>query len=148
MSHELRLERLFDASPEEVFDAFTDPAAHEEWFVDQPSFVVTSAVDLRVGGTWDVSFGPAGESPHREVNVFREIDRPNRVAYTSAFVMPDGSSFDTELVITFDARADKTLMTIVQSGFQRKQDRDDHQGGWPGFLDRLERLVARRQSAR
>jgi uncharacterized protein YndB with AHSA1/START domain len=31
MTHDLRLERLFDASPTEVFDAFTDPSAHEEW---------------------------------------------------------------------------------------------------------------------
>ena len=148
MSHELRLERLFDASPEEVFDAFTDPAAHEEWYVDQPSFVVTSTVDLRPGGTWDVSFGPAGEAPFREVNVFREVDRPRRLAYTSAFVMPDGSSFDTDLVITFDARAGKTLMTIVQTGFEREQDRDDHKGGWPRFIDRLEEVVGRRRLGR
>jgi uncharacterized protein YndB with AHSA1/START domain len=147
MSHELRLERLFDASPEEVFDAFTDPSAQEEWCVDQPGFVVTSTVDLRVGGTWDMRFGPAGEAPYREVNVFREVDPPNRLAYTSAFVMPDGSSFDTDLVITFEARADKTLMTIVQAGFEREQDRDDHRGGWPSFLDRLERVVAERRAA-
>jgi uncharacterized protein YndB with AHSA1/START domain len=93
MSHELRVERLFDASPEEVFDAFTDPAAHEEWLLDRPGSVVTSTIDLRVGGTWDVSFGPAGEAPYREVNVFRAVDPPSRLAYSSAFVMPDGSSF-------------------------------------------------------
>jgi glutathione S-transferase len=148
MSHELRLERLFDASPEEVFDAFTDPAAHEEWFLDRPGSVVTSTIDLRVGGTWDVSFGPAGEAPYREVNVFRAVDPPSRLAYSSAFVMPDGSSFDTDLVITFEARAGKTLMTIVQTGFEGEQDRDDHRGGWPGFLDRIDQVVAERRRAR
>jgi uncharacterized protein YndB with AHSA1/START domain len=140
------LERLFDASPEEVFDAFTDPDAHEEWYLDDPGFVVASTVDLRVGGTWETAFGPAGTAPYREVNRFTEVDRPHRLAYTSRFELPDGSSFSTDLVVRFDARQDQTLMTIVQSGFPSEKDRDDHQGGWPAFLDRLGRVVVARRS--
>ena len=147
MTHDLRLERLFDAAPDEVFDAFTDPKAQEEWYLDGPDFVVTATIDLRVGGTWEASFGPAGEAPYREVTVFTEVDPPNRLAYTSTFHNADGSSFVTDLVVTFDARGGKTLMTIVQTGFPTEQDRDDHQGGWPSFIDRLERVVAKRHAA-
>ena len=146
MTYALHLERLFDASPDEVFDAFTDPEAQREWYLDRPDFVVTSTVDLLVGGTWDVAFGPGGEAPYREVNVFTEVARPNRLAYSSTFVMPDGSSFDTSLVVTFEPRGGKTLMIIEQSGFESEQDRDDHQGGWPQFIDRLEKVVAKRRS--
>ena len=32
MSYELRVERLIDATPEEVFDAYTDPEAMRVWF--------------------------------------------------------------------------------------------------------------------
>jgi hypothetical protein len=35
-------------------------------------------------------------------------------------------------------------MTIVQTGFPDAAIRDDHQGGWPGFIDRLEQVVTQR----
>lgn len=38
-------------------------------------------------------------------------------------------------------------MIVAQSGFEREQDRSDHEGGWPGFLDRLNQIVATRLTA-
>lgn len=146
MSYDLKLERLIDATPAEVFDAFIDPEAHKKWYQDRLDDVVTSEVDLRVGGTWHTTFGHAGHEPYAEINVFTEIDRPNRLAYASTFVNADGTTFDTNLVITFEAQGGKTLFTIVQTGFPTEKDRNDHQGGWPGFIDRLERVVAVRRA--
>jgi uncharacterized protein YndB with AHSA1/START domain len=147
MTYDLTMERLFDASAADVFDAFTDPVAHREWYLDQPDFVVESTVELRVGGTWSTSFGPAGAEPYREINVFTVIDRPSRLVYTSTFVMPGGATFETHMVVTFTPRDGKTVMTIVQTGFPTEKDRNDHQGGWPNFLDRFEAVVAERAAA-
>jgi uncharacterized protein YndB with AHSA1/START domain len=58
MSHDLRLERVYDAAPEVVFDAFTDPDAQKELYADAPDWVVESEIDLRVGGRWTIVFGP------------------------------------------------------------------------------------------
>ena len=148
MSYELRLERWIDATPEEVFEAFTDAEAQREWYQDQDGWKVEAGGELRVGGRWEVAFGPANEAPYREVNRFSTVERPHRLAYTSTFHLPDGRSFDTEIVVTFEAKSGKTLLTIHQSGFESEQHRNDHQGGWPGFLDRLERVVAARRTAR
>ena len=148
MSYELRLERLFDATPEEVFDAFTDPEAQRQWYQDREGWKVEPRGELRAGGRWEVAFGPPNEVPYREENRFSEVVRPHRLAYLSTFHMPDGRSFDTTLVVTFEAKQGKTLLTIVQSGFESARDRDDHQGGWPGFIDRLERVVAARKRVR
>src|SRR5438034_9414032 len=63
MSYELRMERLFDAPPEVVFDAFVDPDAQGELYADDegdPRWVVESEMDLRDGGTWSIAFGKAG----------------------------------------------------------------------------------------
>ena len=141
MSHDLRVERWFDATPEEVFDAYTDPAAQREWYQDQPGWIVQAACDLRVGGRWTVAFGPPGAEPYRERNVFKQVDRPRRLVYTSRVTMPDGSSFDTGMEVTFQERDGRTQMTIVHTGFPSAKLRDDHRGGWSGFLDRLERVV-------
>jgi len=148
MTHDLRIERLLDGSPDEIFDAFTDGDAMKEWYQDNPGWVVeVPAVDVRVGGTTIVTFGPRGEEPYREEMTYSEVDAPSRLAYLEVFRMPDGSRFDTNIVLTFDAQDGKTLMTIVQTGFPNAEQRDAHQGGWPGFIDRLERVVAKRRAS-
>ena len=60
MTDELRFARIIDAPPEVVFDAFTSPGGQEAFYgVEDPGWIVESVCDLRVGGVWSVSFGPA-----------------------------------------------------------------------------------------
>jgi uncharacterized protein YndB with AHSA1/START domain len=40
LSFDLRLERTYDAAPEVVFDAFTDPQAQQELYADAPDRIV------------------------------------------------------------------------------------------------------------
>jgi uncharacterized protein YndB with AHSA1/START domain len=75
--------------------------------------------------------------------VFEEIDRPNRIAFGSRLSMvDDGHVVKTQVVITFEEREGKTFLTLVQTGFDRDEDRDGIEGGWPSILDALERVVA------
>jgi uncharacterized protein YndB with AHSA1/START domain len=32
MIYDLKVQRVFDCAPEDVFDAFTDPGAQKEWY--------------------------------------------------------------------------------------------------------------------
>jgi uncharacterized protein YndB with AHSA1/START domain len=144
MSHDLRLERVYDAAPEVVFDAFTDPEAQQELYADAPDWVVESECDLRVGGRWSIAFGPPGATPARETNVFQEVDRPRRLVYASTMTLPDGSTLGTRMQVTFAEEGGRTRMTVVQSGFPTAQGRDEFAGGWAGILDGLARVVAAR----
>src|SRR5438093_11385684 len=85
VTYDLRIERLIDAPPEVVFDSFVDPAAQSALYDDpsEPGWNVESELDLRVGGTWTIAFGKAGEDPYRETNVFTEVDRPRRLVFDS-----------------------------------------------------------------
>ena len=142
MSHDLHIERVIDADPAEVFTAFVDADAMRQWFLEGPDWVVEIEVcDVRVGGTTIVSFGPGSERCREEMT-YTEVDPPRRLAYDERFTMPDGSSFDTTVTVTCDVQDGKTLLTIVQTGFPNAAERDAHQGGCPGFIHRLERLVA------
>jgi uncharacterized protein YndB with AHSA1/START domain len=62
VSHELRVERLIDASPGEVFDVFVDADAQKEWYRDpeHPGGIVETECDARVGGC-----GPPRGDPTR-----------------------------------------------------------------------------------
>jgi uncharacterized protein YndB with AHSA1/START domain len=144
LSHDLRMERVYDATPEVVFDAFTDPEAQKELYADAPDWVVESECELRVGGRWSIAFGPPGSTPARETNLFQVVDRPRRLVYTSTMRMPDGSTVDTGMQVTFEEENGRTRMTLVQSGFRTSALRDDFEGGWASILDGLGRVVAAR----
>jgi uncharacterized protein YndB with AHSA1/START domain len=142
MSHELRLTRLLDADPEVVFDAFTDPEAQREMYADEPDWIVESACDLRVGGRWSISFGPPGDNPALEMNVFEVVDRPRRLVYASTITMPDGTNVPTRVEVTLQPEGDGTRLTIVQSDIPTAERRAEFEGGWPSILDGLERVVS------
>jgi uncharacterized protein YndB with AHSA1/START domain len=148
VSRDLRLERVFDAAPEVVFDAFTDPEAQRELYADAPDWVVESEIDLRVGGRWTIVFGPPDGPPARERCVFTVVDRPRRLAYDSTMTMPDGTGFDTGMLVTFEEEDGRTRLTIVQSDFPSDKLRDEIAGGWPSILDGLGRVAAARAAGR
>jgi uncharacterized protein YndB with AHSA1/START domain len=144
VSHDLQVERVYDAAPEAVFDAFTDPEAQKELYADAPDWVVRSECDLRAGGRWTIEFGPPDGTPSREICVFEVVERPKLLIYTSTMTMPDGSSLDTRTHVTFDAAGRQTRVTVVQSGFPAAGLRDEFTDGWGGILDGLGRVVATR----
>jgi uncharacterized protein YndB with AHSA1/START domain len=89
--------RLIDATPEQVFDAFTDPAGQAAFYgQDDLGWIVRSQCDLRVGGVWIVEFGPSRRELYRHRHVFEVIERPHRLLLASTETRVDGSSFHTK----------------------------------------------------
>jgi uncharacterized protein YndB with AHSA1/START domain len=145
VTHGLRAERVYDAAPESVFDAFTDPEAQQEMYADEPDWIVRSACDLRVGGRWTIEFGPPAGPPSRETCVFEIIERPWLLVFRSTMLMPDGSSLATRTHVTFTLTASgQTRLTVVQTGFPAARPRDEFTEGWGGILAGLSRVVAAR----
>ena len=145
MTHDLRVERVYDAAPELVFDAFTDPGAQQEMYADEPDWIVRSECDLRVGGRWTIEFGPPAGPPSRETCVFEIIERPRLLVFRSTMSMPGGSSLATRTHVTFTETATgQTRLTVVQTGFPAAGLRDEFTEGWGGILAGLSRIVAAR----
>ena len=142
MSRDVEYARLIDATPEEVFDAFTEPDGQVAFYgQDDPGWIVESQCDLRVGGVWTVDFGPSPRELYRHRHVFEAIERPHRLVLASTETRLDGSSFHTRLGFTFEAREDKTLMTMTQRGFPTAELREEHERGVPNAFARLEMLI-------
>jgi uncharacterized protein YndB with AHSA1/START domain len=145
MSHELRFERLIDAEPKLVFDAFTEPGGQAA-FYDQgePGWIVRSECDLRVGGVWTVEFGPSEDRIYRHRHVFEVIDRPHRIVMTTTETRLDGSSFDTEMEFLFTPREGKTLLRLLHRGFPTEELRDEHTRGLPKAFAQLNQYLQRK----
>lgn len=141
MSYEFTIERLFDADPDTVFQAMTDPAAQREWWTEGAR-PVDAECDLRVGGTAVVRWESDDGHTCRAEQVFVELDPPRRMVYTETVYEPIGPVYECTLTFTFEAREGKTLLTLHHTGFPTVEERDRHQGGTEIFLDRLGRYVS------
>ncbi len=65
-----------------MFQSWTDPEALKRWYTPEPSWTIGRVqVDLRVGGTFRVEFGPAGETPFVEQNEFLEVEPHHRIVW-------------------------------------------------------------------
>lgn len=137
----LRMTRLLPASPEDVFDAYTDAEKQKVWFsiLDEEPGVVEIEVDLRVGGQQTAVWGPNRDFLFRETQTFLKIDRPHRLVTESVGSTPDGQTMSTRIEIDFDAQDGGTLMTVVQTGFDAVEVRDFFNGEvWVGAFTRIE----------
>jgi len=147
----LRIERILKATPDDVFDAYTDADKQKIWFsiLDERPGIVEIDVDLRVGGTQTAVWGPDRDTLFREVQTFLVVDRPRRLVTESTGSTPDGMTMTTRIDITFAASGDdSTLMTIEQSGFPVPEVRDFFVGEvWQGALARIEAYLATARSA-
>ena len=145
MSFDLEISRLIDATPEEVFDAFTEQGGQEAFYrEDEPGWIVESECDFRVGGVWSVGFGPSRDELYRHRHVIEAIERPRRLLLTTTETRLDGSSFVTRIEFTFEDQDGKTLMTMAHTGFPTVELRDEHERGVPRALARIERFIAPR----
>lgn len=138
----LRIERLIDAPPETVFDAWTTPAAMEEWYADGPNALArVTEQDLRVGGRFRVEWGPDGDATYVEYGEYLVLDRPNKLVLAETLEAAEGGWRETRVTITFEPVDGKTRLTLLHENLPSKDARDGAAGGWPGFIDRLERYA-------
>jgi uncharacterized protein YndB with AHSA1/START domain len=142
MSPDVRSERVIDARPEAVFDAFTAQDGQEAFYAEV-GWIVESECDLRVGGVWTVTFGPSRDELYRHDHVFRVIDRPRRLVLATTESRPDGAIVEYETEFTFEGRNGGTLMTMIHRGLPTAELREEHGAGVPNAFARLERAIER-----
>jgi len=73
---EVRITRVFDVSPERLWQAHTEPEQIERWW----DTTRVETMDVRVGGRWRFVSGEHGEHAFR--GEFLEIDKPHKLVRT------------------------------------------------------------------
>lgn len=141
---ELRMQVEIDATPEEVFDAYTDPRKQRLWLsaLGPDDGAVETTVDLRPGGRWEARFRPNPETHVHDVQTYVEIDRPHRLVTDLVAASNIGGqempALETRIVLTFEPGGAGTVIAIEQSGFPTEQMRDFFRDvAWPGGFARL-----------
>jgi uncharacterized protein YndB with AHSA1/START domain len=140
----LRLERTFAATPEEVFDAWTNPVVLERWWAAGPTWTSPGCeVDLRVGGRYTLRMLDDDGELHVVAGEYREVSRPRRLVFTWCWQGAGGPhpGHVSLVAVDFHDDGDGTKVVLEHSGLPSQGSREQHGEGWKACLDNLARRL-------
>ncbi|MGZ5186097.1 MAG: SRPBCC domain-containing protein [Caldimonas sp.] len=144
---ELTMTRLIRAPRERVYDAFVNEEALRVWKCPRGMRVAEIAVDHRPGGAWRMVMQSRDGSLFRVGGVYRELRRPERLAYTWQWEEGAMAGVETLVTVSFSERDGATLLEMRHTGLPSATARDGHARGWNGTLNKLTDLLDPRGSA-
>ena len=132
------LSKRYPASPEAVFDAWTDPEGLGAWFSPMTTASVPE-LDLRVGGAFRIDMH-GEDADYVHTGKYLEVDRPHRLVFT--WISAGTEDKETRVTVDLAADGDGTLLTLTQERFPCEESRDSHQQGWGAILEKFTGVCA------
>ena len=142
---EIHVERIFDAPPERVFNAYTDPELIPRWWGPRGTETIVEELDARTGGAWRFRARTSDGSEIVFRGFFREVTPHERIVQTFEWDgMPGYVSVDTAV---FEDLGDGRTRIVSDSIFHTAEERDGMVGsgmekGMNETYERLDELLA------
>ena len=131
----ISITRTFDASPEAVFEAWTNPAQFSRWFGTQSTNVKDVSMDLRVGGAWSARMILGDGTEIGWHGSYLEVEAPHRLVLSLSD--RPGDQFE-RVTVNLKEVADGTEMTFTQAGGNMPPENYARaEEGWRSFFDDL-----------
>ena len=149
-----RMARTFDATPDRVFAAWTDPEQFGAWFGPTGMKTIECELDAKVGGAWRL-MGEGKNIPGRAQGPVRptvsgkylEVEPPQRLVFTWAWHEKDDFSSprgqESVVTVQFKPVGERTEMVFTQAVFKDQQSLEAHQRGWTESFDKLGEFLRR-----
>ena len=147
----VQVRRLFDATPERLFDAWTESAQVAQWLFRAPGYKTEHLrFDGYAGGRFHVrNTSPAGDVYNRG-GEFREVRPFEKIAFTwggtktlaSGAIAQNTADAETLVTVEFVPQGQQTEVVITHYGLATEPLRDDHARGWNICLDNLEGFLS------
>jgi uncharacterized protein YndB with AHSA1/START domain len=136
----LTIRRRFNAPPEKVYGAWTDPEQIQRWFGPAGAHTVRAQADVRVGGRFLVAFQTPDGEEHEVSGVYRDIDPDAKLVFTWVW----RSTPERESLVTVALAPDGggTLMTFIHEQLFDETTRARHHTGWTQSFEKLAQFVA------
>ncbi len=111
------IERIYDATPARVFNAFADPKAKAQWFGGPEGWTSSGLEsDFRVGGTERETGGPPeGPTSHYEAR-YHDIIPDQRIVFTYDMYLDDVRISVSLASVELEADGDRTKLTFTEAG--------------------------------
>lgn len=154
----LFIQRIFAASRDRVWEAWTDPGLIARWWGPASFTAPVIRVDLREGGRYLFGMRSPDGQDFWSTGVYREIAPAERLVFTDSFADAEGNvvpastygmsgDWPRELLVTvtFEEHDGGTKMTLQHEGIPAGESLDMTEAGWNESLDRLASLLNERQ---
>lgn len=139
----LEITRLFDAPPARVFDAWLQREQWQAWIGPEGINCEVPLLEPHVGGRYRITMRLTDGRVVPVAGVFKAIEPPTSLVFTWGW--ENDPARQSLITLTFRDKAGKTELTLRQEGFDSVANRDGHNRGWNGTLNKL---VAYLQSQR
>jgi len=141
-AEDLHFKRLVPASPQEVFEAWTDPQTMRQWLAPGENKVIDAQTDVRVGGRFRIRSTAPDGSMHTIEGEYRELVPGRRISMTWSYSGPVELLCHMETLLEIDlepAPGGETTMRVTQSRLATAEAAQGYGEGWPTCFDKLER---------
>lgn len=139
---QIRIERIFPASPGDVFHRWTAPEELEKWFWGSVGLNVSARVDLREGGQYRAETERPDGGKWVCHGAYQEIVPDERLVYTVNWEPEMGYESPGEKVtVEFQPEGRDTRVTFLHEGVLNSRGREEHRKGWGDTFDMLARLL-------
>ncbi|MCR6672447.1 SRPBCC domain-containing protein [Devosia ginsengisoli] len=146
----IRLERVYDASIEDVWALWTTKEGLEQWFAPEGMRFEVSVLDLRVGGTFDHVMTAVGAE---QVAYMANLNRPSMARVSGRFVdivphrrlrirfdidfVPGVESYPYDMMVELHTEAGRVRMVLTAD---RHPDAEMTRGAIIGLTSQLQRF--------
>ena len=136
----LVVSRLIAASPERLFEVWTQPRHIQRWWGPAGVDCPYAEVDLRPGGGYRIANRLADGTTLWITGEFEIVEPPGKLVYTWR---TDPSRGDPERVtVTFVAQGDFTEVSVTHELVRDEATMQSHESGWQGCLEGLAEYLA------
>lgn len=134
-------ECIFDATPEQVWQAWSDPNVISLWWGPQGFTTTTESIEMKPNGVWKfVMHGPDGRDYHNKI-VYIEVAKPEKLVYRHAGE-DDTENVKFRVTVNFQEQGSKTKMTmemVFESAAELERVQKEY-GAIEGLEDTMTRL--------
>ncbi|MEO6968168.1 MAG: SRPBCC domain-containing protein [Rhodanobacteraceae bacterium] len=126
----IELPRTYDAAPDRVFRAWTDPVSAKAWLAEGGDIVM----DPRPDGLFYFGMMHKG-IPRPHYGRYLRVESPRLLEFTWV----SESTYGKESVVTIELvpRGKQTELRLTHEGLPDEEMAHAHRGGWTYFLDAL-----------
>lgn len=140
------VEGYFAASPERVFNAWTNPDVLRKWFGLTPNSLEIAEIDLRVGGSWRLMKSEAGNKTIGFEGQYQDVRPAERLVFSWSHVVSHESGEREQTAasiveIDFTPKGKGTFVRLVHSAIASEDARRGVGGGWESSFTSLSDLM-------
>jgi uncharacterized protein YndB with AHSA1/START domain len=136
----LMMKRRLNATPAEVYQAWTQPELLARWFGPENVQAERAEIDARPGGRYRIVMRGSDGEQHQVQGEYHEVVENERLVFSWAWIStPERVS---RVTVTFKPDGDVTILTLLHEQFFDEAAAGRHEHGWSGSMAKLERLFS------